>query len=372
MSSNLRSQASRMAWMIITAAIVLVWQGLSSVARAQEGEEEEAPTEVAVHVGKIVKATLHGFVVAYGAVELEPGSAERPPASAKLASPLSGIVSEVKCVEGQRVRKGDVLFQLDSRAADVAVQKAEQAVKFAEQTFERQEKLQKVEGTSAKLFDEAKQQLSAARADLEAAKTQRSLLDITAPLDGAVVHVQVKPGESVDLTTVLAEIMDTDRLVVSADVPNAEVPLLKLGQTVEIESDLPTTGSLFQAKSIVQGALSYMAIHSDPQKDTVGVRASLPAGSRLRPGQFVRMRVVCQERRDCLAVPEEALAADEDGRPAIAVVEGDKAVKKPVKTGLRERGLIEVEGEGLHEGQTIVTGGAYGLPAETKIRVIEP
>jgi hypothetical protein len=51
------------------------------------------------------------------------------------------------------------------------------------------------------------------------------------------------------------------------------------------------------------------------------------------------------------------------------VVEGDRAAQKPVKTGLRDGNLVEVEAEGLKEGDTIVTVGAYGLPKETKVKI---
>jgi multidrug efflux pump subunit AcrA (membrane-fusion protein) len=61
---------------------------------------------------------------------------------------------------------------------------------------------------------------------------------------------------------------------------------------------------------------------------------------------------------------------DADGGTVIAVVEGGKATQKPVKAGLRDGGLVEIEGEGLSEGQTVVTVGAYGLPKETKVRVL--
>ena len=51
------------------------------------------------------------------------------------------------------------------------------------------------------------------------------------------------------------------------------------------------------------------------------------------------------------------------------MVEGDKAVQMPVKTGVRDGEMIEVEAEGLEEGTTIVTVGAYGLPKETKVKI---
>ena len=56
----------------------------------------------------------------------------------------------------------------------------------------------------------------------------------------------------------------------------------------------------------------------------------------------------------------------------IVVVEGEKALRKPVKLGLREGGLVEVEGEGIKEGQVIVTEDAYAVPDKTKVHVFKP
>jgi len=361
---------------------------------AAKEEEEEVITEVPVRVGKILRATLHGYIVAYGTVELDPGSVGRPPASARVASPVTGILSETCCVEGQRVAKGDVLFRLDSRMAEVAIEKAKKAVEFAEQNLERQKKLQKVEGTSAKLYQEAEQQLSAARHDLLTAETQRELLTIKAPLSGTIVRVNARPGESVDLTSVLAELMDLDRLVVTANVPSREVPLLKIGQRVEFfnshavfspptetvpaHAAAPTTESKTRATaetstaaaSLPAGALLFIAPQVDPKTDTVLVRVSVPAKSGLRLGRFLKMRIVYEERKDRLVVPKESIVTDTDSGTLIAVVEGDKAVKRSVKVGLREGDLAEIEGKELKEGMTVVTQGVYGLPSETKIRVI--
>jgi membrane fusion protein (multidrug efflux system) len=79
---------------------------------------------------------------------------------------------------------------------------------------------------------------------------------------------------------------------------------------------------------------------------------------------------VVEERPARLAVPVESVVSRE-GNAVIAVVEGDRAKQKPVKTGLRDGGLVEVEGEDLREGMGIVTQGVYGLPVESRIRVVK-
>ncbi|HPS02643.1 MAG TPA: efflux RND transporter periplasmic adaptor subunit, partial [Candidatus Sumerlaeota bacterium] len=75
-----------------------------------ETDEPDVPPQVSVQVGKIQKTTLHGYVRAYGSVELDPGSDRTAPAGMRITAPSAGIITDARCVEGQQVNKGDVLF----------------------------------------------------------------------------------------------------------------------------------------------------------------------------------------------------------------------------------------------------------------------
>jgi membrane fusion protein (multidrug efflux system) len=348
--------------------VTFVSCGTKSVGSGEE--QAEVTTDVAVHVGKITRATLRRYVVAYGTVEPQPATAAQPFASARIATPVAGIISEATCVEGQRVAKGAVLFRLDSRVADVAVERATQALAFAERTFSRQKTLGPGEATSQKAFQEAEQQVIAARNDLSNAQTQRALLTIQAPIAGTITRVGAKPGDAVDLTSVLADVIDLDRLVVGASIRSAEVASLRAGQVVEVSAGEFATGAVGDAPGTARGAVAFIGAQIDPRTDTVTARVSLPAKSGLRPGQFVNMRIICEERRDALAVPAESVVTDADGHSEIALVEGDTAVRRAVTVGLRDGPLVEVSGDNVKEGMTVVTAGAYGLPKQSKIRPI--
>jgi membrane fusion protein, multidrug efflux system len=330
----------------IPAALIgwLLWRGFGGAGP----EDETAATEVPVHVGEILRTTLRGYVTAYGTVEPEPAG-ERAAAGTRLSPSVAGVVVAVNVMEGQQVSKGSVLFELDSRSADVAVT-------FARKALERERQLMQSGGTSAKRLQEAEQQL-------DDALVQRALLRITAPLAGTVTRVNVKPGEAVELNSAMAEIVDLDRLVVSAGVPASEVVLLEPGRVAEVVTD--TTSSP------VEGTLVFIGGGVDTATGTVPLRVSLPAGSGLRPGQFVSVRVVSAEHADCLAVPLESIASDEDGATVIAVVNNGVAVQHAVSTGLRDIGLVEVVADGLQPGMTVVTEGAYALPKETRVRVLQ-
>jgi len=333
--------------LVLVVAVGAAWLALRAPGD-DEALEDEPATEVAVHVAKIERATLRGYVTAYGVVQPEPAG-RNPPASASVAPFLPGVVAAVTVVDGQRVAKGETLFRLDSRAADVAVE-------FAARTLNRERALLAIDGTSQRAVQDAEQQLDAAR-------VQQAFAQVPAPLAGIVARVFVKPGEAVDVTTVMAEIVDLERLIVSAAVPSAELGGLAVGQPVHVTAER-------DAESVT-GTLSYIAPQVDAQTGTAEVRVTLPRDSRLRPGQFVTIRIVSEERRDVLAVPVESVTRDEDGATVVAVVDGDIATQRTVSTGLRDAGLVEIMGDGLRADMTVVTEGAYGLPSETQVRVLD-
>jgi RND family efflux transporter MFP subunit len=351
--------------LIAAALAVVVLSGLAWVLLrrpASDGEVAGGDTLVAVRLGQIQRTTLRAYVTAYGVVEPEPAG-DRSAAGAQVTAAVPGVVAAVRCVEGRVVEKGAVLFQLDSRVADVAVSKAQQAVELAETTLQREQKLIQAEGTSQKRVVEAESALLAAQSDLAAARAQQSLLRVESPLAGTVTRVSVGPGQGVDPTTVLAEVVDLDRLVVDVGVPSAELVSIHPGAAAEV---------VVSGSPPLQASVRTISPRVDPATGTAPVRVSLPAGSGLLPGQTARLRIVSDEHRDCLAAPVGSVVKDESGAAVVALVQDGVARQTRVTTGLHDGDWIEVEGEDLAAGMSVVTEGAFGLPAETRVRVLAP
>lgn len=332
---------------IVTAFIVLLCGGLaiyallrSDRAAATSSDEAEGatPTVVTVQTGTLQDRTLHRYVTGFGNVMPAPATARAPAADAPLAAPTAGVVDSVYVVEGQRVHKGQLLLTLNSSTITYA---------DAEVQVQRQKKLYAQQNTSLM--------------SLQNAENQLTLLRVTSPLDGTVTRVNVKPGAAVDLTTVVVEVMDLNRLVVSSAIPEADAPELKLGEAVDVQTQPP-----------VKATLSYVSPEIDSANGTVRVRAALPAASGLHPGQFVPLQIVIGVHAHTLAAPEESVVTDVSGRSTLALVQGDRAIQTVVKTGYRENGWVEVSGRGLKPGDTVVTVGAYGLPDKTQIQVANP
>jgi membrane fusion protein (multidrug efflux system) len=185
-----------------------------------------------------------------------------------------------------------------------------------------------------------------------------------------VTTIHFKAGEAVGLNTVMADLVNMERLDIAIRIPSLEATSLELGQPVDINTTATPVWSDTDVPMSQRASVIFIGAQIDPLTDTLLVRASLNHNPKLRPGQFVRVRILVEERSDRLAVPIESLVTRED-ISMIAIVEDNYAKLKAIKSGLREGNLVEVTGETLLEGMTIVTHGVYGLPAETRIRAVQ-
>ncbi len=335
----MKQKSTLIKFIVATGFSLCSWAFVNSfdITRAAGADNTDANAPVvSVQVGKLKRMTLHRYVTGYGSVGPAPASTDKPAADAPLAAPMAGVVAKVKVVAGQQVKQGEVLIELNSGVM---------TFDLAKQELERQKKLYDQHNTSLKALQDARAQLDSLR--------------VTAPLSGTVTRLNVKPGQAVDANTIVAEVMDLKRLAVRADIPAAEANRLKMGESMQVLTD-----------PVVNTTLSFVSSTIDSSNDTVMIRADLPADSGLRSGQFISLRVVTGVHTNCLTAPGESVVTDINGQSTISRIHGDEATQVSVKTGFSETGRVEVSGTGLTAGDSVVTVGAYGLPAETKIQII--
>jgi membrane fusion protein (multidrug efflux system) len=397
-----------------------------------ENEGDGAKNEIPVHTAKVTVATLHKYIEGIGVVSPRAARAGEMAGSANLASPVAGVVSQVLCAVGQKVKAGEAVIQLDDRVAKAAeeqaaaglaqaqaslaalkatprpdqlqiaqlnVEKAQAALQFAQKNFDRQKLLSSEEGVSGKTLEQAQMELSAAKTDvtvnqkqlallksqptpedlrqeeakvaqaqaaLGAARAQHQMMTITAPIDATVEAVSVNPGEGVDTTKTLVQLVALDRLMVDVDVPAEQLPAAAKGLKALVSVSGKPAG-----EGVVTGTVTVVSPQVDPKTGGVALTIDLPADSGLRPGLSVRVRVVTEEHKDCLVVPREAVVADENGDSVVSVIDGDRATHQTVTTGLEENGMIEISADGIAEGVRVATAGAFGLPAATRVKLLD-
>ena len=200
-------------------------------------------------------------------------------------------------------------------------------------------------------------------------RLELNLFTVAAPFDGTIMDITASAGQAVMKTDTLCQLTDLKRLVAGVHIPVLDAAKLKLSQRVEFETIAPGVSADAQAPALI-GQIDYIDHRINPNNGTVAVWVALPANAVVRPGQFVRVRVIVAEYNDRLAVPDESVVTTPEGQIVVAIVEGSEAILTPVKRGVSEDGWVEVEGKGLAPGMTVVTVGAYGLPGKTKIRAM--
>ncbi|HPU93748.1 MAG TPA: efflux RND transporter periplasmic adaptor subunit [Candidatus Saccharicenans sp.] len=407
---------------IIIIAAAVIFLGWLLFGRKGPSSEEAINPEVSVEVGQVIKTTLHRYVSAYGQVEPEPPGESQKGALALISSPVGGVLTEALVREGQLVKEGQLLFRFDTRMARIAVLKAQKELELARDTYERQKQLLSGEATSIRDFRAAEAALHQAEGNLASAETDLSYLELKSPISGYLTRIEVSLGQNVEPNRPLAEVVDLNRLVVTARVPSEEAAWLRPGQEAELSpavalasgsstgamtggNDAETKGSgsvnkgatspasdggpggdgnashsqsvipdvpgasTLSTSGAIKARVTFVSRDIDPQTDTVLVRVAVPAGSGLTPGKFLSLKIVAAVHENCLAVPVESLVRLE-GKEVISIVENGVATQHPVVSGFRDGGLVEVSGEGLKEGQTVVTVGAYALPEKVKVRIL--
>ncbi|HEY1763733.1 MAG TPA: efflux RND transporter periplasmic adaptor subunit [Opitutaceae bacterium] len=330
-------------------------------ASGDDGEVEAAAPKVTVKVSQISQATVRGYVHALAVVDPAPAKQGRQAGSSRVASPIAGIVARVDVAEGDAVTAGSEILDLDDDTARFAVERARSQDEAARKAAQRQQALLLSQNSSPRAVEEARATEASAAADLASAEKQLARTHIRSPIPGIVTRLSVNPGESLDPSTVVAEIVDADRIVLDAEVSQADAASLRAGAMVVVDSHPDYSA-----------ALIYVSPSVDSATDLVPVRSSVEPGAGLRPGSSVAIRIVSAEHSGVLVVPRAAVVTGDDGTSRVARVVAGKANLVTVRLGLVDGDLAEVASPDLKAGDTVVTAGAYGLPDGAQVTVGPP
>jgi membrane fusion protein (multidrug efflux system) len=307
---------------------------------------------VSVETAPVATARLQDDVVAIGTLRSNESVVVRPE--------ISGRISEIGFTEGGRVEKGQLLVALDSSVHAAEVQQAKANLALAETNFRRTTDLERDKFVAATAKDQSLNALRVAQANVALVEARLAKTQIRAPFAGVIGIRQVSVGDYVKEGQDLVTLEDISSLKVDFRLPEVMLSDLKRGQTVEVASDAMPNRTY---------AATLEAI--DPLVDQNGraviLRARLKnTEGQLRPGMFVRTRLILEERANALTVPEEALMPSGADQYVYKVVDG-KAARVQVKTGLRRGSQVEVTA-GLQAGDVVVTAGQIKLREGAAVR----
>lgn len=302
--------------------------------------------------------------------------------SVTLKARVEGQVSRVPFVEGQHVRQGDLLVQLDpadfqarqaQAEANLAKSQAQAAkaradveryIALREKGFVSEEKVGEMRTAAAAAEAVAKADGAAA----ELARLQLSYTSLRAPFAGVVGAKLVFPGAAVKLNdTALAVVNRVRPLYVGFAVPEKYLPQLQAGMRTK-GAALRASIALPGGDTRWDGEVRFLDNSVDVATGTIQLKAVLPnLEEALAPGQFVAVSLVLDTLKDAIVVPAEAIQQGAEGS-FVFVARDDSSVEvRKVRVDATQK-TVAVVGQGLNGGETVVTEGQLRLTAGARIR----
>lgn len=307
------------------------------------------PSAVVVEVARVAAESFTDEAAAVGSLRSNESVVLRPE--------VSGRIAALHFKDGAVVKRGALLLSLDAGIQEAELQQAEANLALARANQQRNEELFQKKFISQQSLENTKAALKVQEASVALAEAKLAKTRIRAPFDGVVGIRNVSVGDYVKEGEELVNIEDIASLKVDFRLPEADLARLQRGQRVDVMADaLP--GKAFQA--VLEAV--------DPLVDvggrSISCRAMLPnRESQLRPGMFVRVRLVFGEKAGTLMIPEQAVVTGAQTR--VFRVEEGVARAVTVKLGVRRNGRVEVL-DGLREGDVVISAGQLkvrdGLP----------
>ncbi|CAN7368041.1 efflux RND transporter periplasmic adaptor subunit [Rhizobacter sp. LjRoot28] len=337
--------------------------GRGSAPVAAQGASAPAASEPvpSVEVARVAAMRLNDETVTVGSVRSRQGVMLRPE--------TSGRIDKLGFTDGARVRRGQLLVQLDDTLQRAQLAQAKAQASIARTNLQRNRDLAAQNFVSQSAVDQSAAALEVAQAQVALADAQLLRMRVVSPFDGVAGIRLVNVGDYVKDGADLVSIDDVAAMYVDFRLPESVLTRLKVGQGVDVTLDgLP--GRSFK------GRVDAFDSQLEANGRSLLVRASIAnTEGLLRPGMFARARIVFSSRDDAVVVPEEALVPQGGRQYVIKVVEGPGGPttrRLEARLGLRVPGKVEIT-QGLQPGDVVVTAGqsrvmrADGLP----VRIVQ-
>ena len=284
--------------------------------------------------------------------------------SVTLTAATTQLVDKVRFTDGQSVRAGAVLVELRNTEQDAGLAQAQAALVQADRAFQRYRTLNQQGWSSKAQLDQFEAAWRSAQANVAAAKARQNDRMIRAPFAGVVGLSDVAPGALVNPGAPIVTLDDVSTIRVDFQVPERYLAQLRQGQAITATLDA-------YPGEAIHGRVAMLDSRIDERTRAITARAEFPNPLRkLKPGMMVRVGLA-QGRRQSLAAQESAVSVQ--GNSAFVYVlhsMGQRTVaeQRPVVTGLRQDGLVEIT-DGVKAGDRIVADGLNKIQPGQPVRV---
>ncbi|MFA0015448.1 efflux RND transporter periplasmic adaptor subunit [Vibrio lentus] len=287
--------------------------------------------------------------------------------SAALTFSASDKILTIHFKDGDSVKKGELIAQLDNTKAKADLDKARSSLALAKSKLKRVRELLKKQPDSMSQQDveELKEQANLAAADFRQKEALMNDYLLVAPFDGQLTNFSHSVGSKIDSSTALVSLIKLDPVEVQYAIGQSDLGNAKLGQSVLIQVDA------FPEESF-EGVVDYIAPAVDESSGRVEVHAHVTNPKhRLVPGMFAKLSQMTSEDSMQMVVSQNSVQA-KDTKRFVWVVNGNNIEQRIVELGVNTNdGYVVVE-KGLELGESVVATGQQNLKAESLVKVMNP
>jgi len=349
---------------------------------------------VALLAGCSGSKTGHGqppvpVTVGKAAVQSEPLSLKavgtvEPLEAVSVKAQVGGVITDVKFSEGQEVRAGQALFQIDPRlfraalsAAEAQLARDSSQLANAEVQAGRYDDLVKKDYVTQQEHDAVRTQADVLRstvlvdkAAVEQARLNLSYAAVTAPISGRTGSLLVKRGNVVKANDAALVVINQMRPIrVSFAIPEGQLPVIQKYAAGGKRLEAVARPSTDFGRSEQRGHLTFLDNAVDPGTGTITLKAEFPnTDASLLPGQFVDTELLLVVEPTALTVPASAVVTGQEGTFVYVVGRDKKVEKRPVVVNRTQNDTAVIDG-GLTAGETVVTDGQMRLTPGATVEI---
>jgi multidrug efflux system membrane fusion protein len=347
-------------------AVLLVLAGWLWL-RPKGSGAHKAPAAIAVDVATVQAQDVPVYAEGLGTVQAF--------FTVQVTARVDGQVEKIGFVEGQDVKQGALLAQIDARPFEAALgiaiatrDKDKAQLANAHLDMERYQLLAPEDLASKQTVDTQKAligqltaQVKGDEAAIDNARTQLDYTSIRSPIDGRTGIRQVDPGNIVHAADTNAIVVVTQLEPISVILSLPEESFAQVSAALKRGPVQVLALSRDRNEELDRGTLALIDNQIDQTTGTLRLKATLPNQQRrLWPGQFVNMRVLTQVQRQVLTIPSSALERGPDGLFTYLVKSDSTVAIAPLTTGVENNGFVVVQ-KGLKAGDTVVASNQYRL-----------
>jgi multidrug efflux system membrane fusion protein len=286
---------------------------------------------------------------------------------------IQGQMIKAYFKEGQMVKAGDVLFQIDSRPYQATYDNALAQLATAKAKADRYTRLTAQNAIAGQQFDDAQADYLEAKAAVESARLNVEFTTIRAPVNGKTGAILIQPGNMVAASTAstnatpLVTINEIQPVKVSVSLPQSDLPRI---QEMQRTKGLTLTVAMHEAGggSDIQVPVNFIANAVTNTTGTIELRATYDnPDMALVPGQLVDVTVALSEIANATLVPREAVNTGPDSQFVYAIKDG-AALQVPVKV-LFDDGVVNAVSGNLKKGDLVVTEGQLRIIPGAKVNI---